>query len=86
MEESGGWRAYYLILIRLQDQVLASPTQRNGWVVSRTLQQIKELQHDLCQVSENTDRLSLLLELHSMKKVDCLMKFVNLYFIFEKKL
>jgi len=51
VKETDGWAVYYLILIRLHDTQYASPTHTNGWVVSRTLQQIKELHSDLCQVS-----------------------------------
>ena len=50
VKEDEGWIIYYIIMIRLQDQLLASATDRNGWVVTRTHRQIKELHHDLCQV------------------------------------
>lgn len=49
-KEDDGWIVYYLVLIRLQDQQIASPLHRNGWVVTRTLHQIKALHRDLCQV------------------------------------
>ena len=51
VKETDGWKGYYVILVRLRDRQLTSPNHRNGWVISRTLTQIKELVHQLGQVS-----------------------------------
>ncbi|XP_067945493.1 sorting nexin-25-like isoform X2 [Watersipora subatra] len=51
VKEDDGWIVYYVIMIRLQDQLTASATDRNGWVITRTYRQIKELYYDVCQLA-----------------------------------
>ena len=59
MKEQDGWKLYFLILISIQDPHLASACLTNGWVVSRTLQQVKSLHQELCNVSNNDQALLL---------------------------